>query len=186
MNKCDRCRDREATILFTDDWQEWLCNRCFNKMISEEIGVTLETMPEEIEVNDHSGTRRNFTVQQRLYPNGIFIDATEGTEFGYQFAVHGELECNQTELFEKLKDKVQRGVAKRFTKVGEYPGGQKYSAIIDDEVVGHIDYDEMSSSTPMIVIDGQPYTWEQLGEMVNSFEGFQFQMKFYDKTDDVE
>jgi len=143
-------------------------------------------MPEEIAVNDYTGTRRNFTVQERLYPTGIFLEASENIEYGYQFAVHGELECNQTELFQKLVDKVKHGVSKRFTEVGEFPNGQKFHSIINDEVVGRIDHDEMSSSFPMIVIDGQPYTWEQLGEMVKSFEGFQFQIKFFDKTDDVE
>ncbi|WP_179886470.1 hypothetical protein [Bacillus sp. es.034] len=48
-----------------------------------------------------------------------------------------------------------------------------------------MDYDEFSSAS-VIVIDGKPYTWEQLGEIVSSFEGFQIQMKFFDMTDDVE
>ena len=113
------------------------------------------------------------------------MEATENIEYGYEFAVHGELECNQTELYERLVDKVKRGVSKRFIKVGEFPNGQKYQSIIDDEVVGRIDHDEMSPSSPMVVIDGQPYTWEQFGEMVKSFEGFQIQMKFFDMTDDV-
>ncbi|MBT2689236.1 hypothetical protein J7I93_13670 [Bacillus sp. ISL-47] len=183
MNMCDRCQDKVATIILTDDWQERLCGDCFNDMVSAEMGVMLEAMPEEIAVNDYSGTRRNFTVQRRLYPNGIFLEAVADIEYGYQFAVDGELECNQSELFQKLIDKVKRGVSKRFIKVGEFPNGQKYHSIIDDEVVGRIDHDEMSSSVPMIVIDGQPYTWEQLGEMVKSYEGFQIQMKFFDMTD---
>lgn len=186
MNKCDRCLDREASIILTDEGQEQLCGSCFNDMVSEEIGVMLETMPEEIVVNDFSGTRRNFTVQQRLHPNGIFLEATEGLEYGYQFAVHGELECNQKELFQKLVDKVKVGVSKQYTEAGEFPNGQTYHSIIDDEVVGRIGHDERKLSVPMIVVDGQPYTWEQLGEMVKSYEGFQFQMKFFDQTDDVE
>lgn len=186
MNKCERCQDREATIILKEDWQERLCDRCFNDMVSDEIGVRLEIMPEEIAVNDYYGTRRNFTIQQRLYPNGIFLEAAEDIEYGYQFAVHGELECNQKELFQKLVDKVKRGVSKRFTKVGEFPNGQKYHSIIDDKLVGRIDHDETNSSVPMIVIDGKPYTWEELGEMVKRFEGFQFQMKFCDQTEDVE
>lgn len=186
MNKCERCQDREATIILTEDGQEQICVICFNELVSEEIGVMLEPMPEEIVVNDYSGTRRIFTVQQQLYPNGIFLMAAEDIEYGYQFAVHGELECNQTELFQKLVDKVNRCVSKRYTKAGEFPNGQKYHSIINDEVVGRIDHDEMNTSVPMIVIDGKHYTWEQLGEMVKSFEGFQFQMKFFDMTDDVE
>ena len=186
MKKCDRCGNRKATIILTDVWQERLCDCCFNDVVADEVGVRLEPIPEDLEVTDHSGTSRMFTVQQRLHPDGLFLEATENIEYGYEFAVHGELECNQTELYERLVDKVKHGVSKRFTKVGVFPNGQTYQSIIDDEVVGHIDHDEMSPSLPMIVIDGQPYTWERLGEMVKSFEGFQIQMKFFDKTDDVE
>jgi len=186
MNKCDRCQDREATVIVTDDWQERLCLSCFNEMVSEEIGVQLESMPEEIVVNDYSGTRRNFMVQQRLYPTGITLEAVEDIEYGYQFAVHGEIDCNQKELFQNLIEKVKCGVCQRFTEVGKFPSGQTYHSIIGDEMVGRIDHDESSSSVPMIVIDGQPYTWEQLGRMVKSFEGFQLQIKFFDETDDVQ
>lgn len=125
-------------------------------------------------------------LQQRLYPNGIFLQAAEDLEYGYWFAVNGELECDQPELLEKLIEKVKSGVAKRFTKDGHFPNGQTYHSIIEDEIVGRIDHDENSQSVPMIVIDGKPYTWEQLGEMVKSFEGFQIQVKFFDETDDVE
>lgn len=186
MNTCDRCHDREATIIVTGDGQERLCVSCFNDMVSEEIGIQLEGMPEEVVVNDYTGTRRSFVIQQRLYPNGIFLQAVEDIEYGYQFAVHGEINCNQKELFQKLVEKVKHGVSKRFTEVGKFPSGQTYHSIIGDEVVGRIEHDEMSSSAPMIVIDGQPYTWEQFGEMVKSFEGFQLQIKFFDMTDDVE
>ncbi|MGE6203848.1 DUF7713 domain-containing protein [Guptibacillus hwajinpoensis] len=186
MQMCDRCQNREATIVLSDVKQEHLCNLCFNEIVSDEIGVKLEPMPEELEVTDHSGTRRIFKVRPQLYPNGIFLEAIEDIAYGYEFAVHGELACNQTELVERLVDKVKRGVSTQFIKVGKFPNGQKYQSIMNDEVVGRIDYDEMSPSSPMVVIDGQPYTWEQFGEMVNSFEGFQVQMKFFDKTDDVE
>ncbi|WLR55379.1 hypothetical protein LC048_24470 [Mesobacillus subterraneus] len=186
MYKCNRCFDREAKIIVTDEGQERLCNRCFNDMVSEEIGVMLETMPEEIVVNDFSGTRRDFTVQQRLYPNGIFLEAVEDLEYGYQYSVHGELDCNQTELFHKLVNKVKLNVSKRYTKAGEFRNGQKYLSIIDDEVGGRIDYDDSNPSVPMVVVDGRPYTWEQLGEMIMRFEGFQFKMNFFDQTDEVE
>ncbi|MCG1027070.1 hypothetical protein J5S49_02045 [Virgibacillus halodenitrificans] len=186
MNKCERCQKREASIIVTGDGQEQLCVSCFNDRLSKDLGVQLESMPEEIVVNDHSKTRRKFVVQQRLYPNGLFLEATEDIEYGYQFAVHGEIDCNQEELFQKLVEKVKHGVHKKFTKVGKFLNGQTYHSIIGDEVVGRIDHDERRSSEPMIVIDGQPYTWVQLGEMVKSYEGFQLQIKFFDMTDDVE
>jgi hypothetical protein len=35
------------------------------------------------------------------------------------------------------------------------------------------------------MIDGKPYTWEQVGKMVSAFEGHQIQVKMFDITDDV-
>ncbi|WP_152446034.1 hypothetical protein [Bacillus sp. THAF10] len=52
-----------------------------------------------------------------------------------------------------------------------FPNGQKYHSIAEDELVGRIDYDDSNPSVPMVVIDGHPYTWEQLGRMAMSYEG---------------
>ncbi|QFT90843.1 hypothetical protein FIU87_19535 [Bacillus sp. THAF10] len=117
MKKCDCCQDREATIRVTGDWEEWLCLRCYNEEVSNELDVTLATMPEELAVKDYAGVRRSIHVHQRLHSNGIFLEAVEDIAFGYEFAVHGELDCQQAELFQKLVEKVKSGVSKRYTKV---------------------------------------------------------------------
>ena len=67
MKKCDRCGIREATIILTDVWQERLCDRCFNQVVSDEIGVKLESMPKEIEVTD------NLKLEGSLRSNSDFI-----------------------------------------------------------------------------------------------------------------
>ncbi|WP_452082098.1 DUF7713 domain-containing protein [Bacillus tuaregi] len=36
----------------------------------------------------------------------------------------------------------------------------------------------------MIIIDGRPFTWEEVGEMVMSYEGFQIKIQMDDVTDD--
>jgi hypothetical protein len=33
---------------------------------------------------------------------------------------------------------------------------------------------------------GKPFTWEEFGRMLMTYEGFQFKLKMYDVTDDVE
>nr|WP_154676062.1 hypothetical protein [Bacillus dakarensis] len=38
---------------------------------------------------------RTFYVERPLDTEGIFLEAAENIEFGYKFAVHGELNCNQ-------------------------------------------------------------------------------------------
>jgi hypothetical protein len=39
---------------------------------------------------------------------------------------------------------------------------------------------------PMMVIDGREVSWEQFGEMLMSFEGFQFNLQIIDKSKDLE
>jgi hypothetical protein len=39
---------------------------------------------------------------------------------------------------------------------------------------------------PVLVIDGREVSWEQFGEMLLSFEGFQFKLQIVDKSRDLE
>lgn len=147
--------------------------------------VKLNPLIEAFSVKDVDGNSRIFDIKQRLDSLGIFLEAEETVDYGYRFAVHGELDCDQKELLNRLIDKVKHGVKTSNLKHSHIPNGQQTEGIAKDQVVGRLDYDE-SNVTPLIVIDGKPYTWEQLGQMVSSFEGFQIQMKFFDMTDDVE
>jgi len=50
-----------------------------------------------------------------------------------------------------------------------------------------LDYDETTSGRiPLVVIDGQEYTWEQFGRLLMSYEGWQFKMELFDITEDIE
>lgn len=56
----------------------------------------------------------------------------------------------------------------------------------DGELVGRIEYNENDPDVPLIIIDGKPYTGEEVGKMMMSYEGFQFRLKIYDVTDEIE
>jgi hypothetical protein len=114
------------------------------------------------------------------------MEAVENQGHGYQFAVHGELVGDQKELYRRLVAKVQKGSQTFHIEEGRFPNGQKYQTIAHNEVIGRLDYDPSNESTPLVIIDGKPYTWEQLGELVSSFEGFQIRVKMVDITEDVE
>ncbi|WEG13440.1 hypothetical protein PU629_03465 [Pullulanibacillus sp. KACC 23026] len=151
-----------------------------------ELDMKLTQQPKSFSVNDPNGQSRTFHVQVRLDPIGIFMEAEEEVDNGYAFSVHGERVCNQAELFAKLVDKVRRGIETKYVTDLHTPDGYKIQAIKDDQVVGRLDYDKWNEDGPLTVIDGRPYTWEQLGRLVRQFEGFQFQIKFFDVTDEVE
>jgi hypothetical protein len=187
MSICDRCKKQEAKIIMTyEDGNEHFCLSCYNKQMETELNMKLAQQPDSFSVNDHNGKSRSFHVQVKLDSIGIFMEAVEKVDNGYLFGVHGERACNQAELFAKLVDKVKRGIQTTYVTERRTPDGYQIQTIKDDQVVGRLDYDPLNEDGPLVVIDGKPYTWEQLGRLVRQFEGFQVQMKFFDGTEEVE
>ena len=38
---------------------------------------------------------------------------------------------------------------------------------------------------PLVVIDGQEVSWEQFGQMLMTFEGWQFRMEITDRSEEI-
>jgi hypothetical protein len=51
--------------------------------------------------------------------------------------------------------------------------------------VGRLEYDD-NNENHKVVVDGQSFSWDDLGRMLNAYEGFQFKLKIYDMTDDID
>ncbi len=187
MNLCESCEAAEAKIVLSMEPNSMhLCSNCYNELMAKELDLKLEQLPDTFSLKDHQGISRTFEVDRRIHPIGICLEAIETIEFGYKFAVHGELDCDQLELLTKLIAKTRKGIAKKQVETNAFPNGQILYSIIDDQVTGIIEYDDTSDGTPLVIIDGNPFTWEEVGKMVMSFEGFQIKIKMYDVTDDVE
>jgi hypothetical protein len=137
-------------------------------------------------LRDVQGIHRTFYVERRIDPMGIFLEAVENIEFGYKFAVHGELNTNQVELVNRLIEKTRKGQGKQHVTRNVFPNGQAYNSIMNGQLSGLIDYDENSDGSPLILIDGRPFTWEEVGKMLMTYEGFQIKIQMYDVTDDIE
>ncbi len=87
----------------------------------------------------------------------------------------------------RLVKRIHATLATKYVEDGKY-GLQ----IRDMEVKGSIEAD-ISEGTelfgtrpPMLVIDGREVSWEQFGEMLMTFEGFQFKLQIIDKSEDLE
>jgi hypothetical protein len=187
MNKCERCGSTKVKVhLKMGENYKHLCANCYNEYMSEELDVDLEPLVETFSLKDYQGISRTFYVERRIDPVGIFLEAVENIDFGYKFAVHGELHSNQVELFNRLIDKTRKGIGKQHVARNVFPNGQAYHSIMNDQFSGLIEYDETSDGSPLIIIDGKPFTWEEVGKMLMSYEGFQIKLKMYDFTDDIE
>ena len=187
MAKCDSCRSNEVKAhMSVEDGQMNLCNDCYNEYMAGEVGVELEDLLESFSLKDADGAIRTFHVESRLYYNGIFLEAKENIEFGYTFAVHGELEDDQQQLLNRLIAKTKKGIKDKYIESKVFQDGQLYESFAKDHFVGHIEYDESSEGLPLIIIDGRAYIWEEVGRLIMAYEGFQMKVKMYDQTDDID
>lgn len=188
---CQSCKTKTTQLIHLtdlDNKQRVICHECHNDELSEVLGVELDKIQvKSITFKDYSGKDKIFLISRELHPIGICLEANEVSsgDCGYKFAVHGELDCNQAELFRKLNKKVKEGIQRQYIELKQFQNWE-YNTMVGDELIGRLEYDEQEKELPMVVVDGKAYSWNEFGKILKSNEGFQFKMKIYDITDDID
>lgn len=186
MKKCDACQQQEVKINIASKHDtEALCVDCHNNRRVQETGVILENHPKALVVEDCEGGDRHFRIEQLFMHTGISLKAKEMNTYGYTFEVYGEPDCDQAGLFQQLIDKMKRGLSQKYLEEETFLTETR-PAMVNNHFVGNIEYNRESGKTPLIVIDGKPYTWEAIGKMIMAYEGFQMQLKIIDLIDEAE
>ena len=114
----------------------------------------------------------------------ILLTARERWEHGYEFAVAGELIADQHALFDQLKAKTKQGLSKTYLKTGTFPSGELYTTVKGDYLKGVLSYSETNSESPLVIIDGKPYSWKEVGRLLQAFEGFQVKIEMKELVDE--
>ena len=164
-----------------------LCGRCFNEAAATRLGLQgFEHVAfEPIRMLDGRGAEHEFRFRNWLCGTGLAIDAFElrdGGPAGYRFQVIGEPDDDPLELLGKLIVKMRRALA--LTHIEDTDHGPQ----VNDGLVlrGTVDSDpDEDNRVPMIVIDGREISWDEFGRMVATFEGWQFQLEFRDRSEEV-
>lgn len=189
-NKCNHCNKKIFAMqgICTEiegKQQVLLCSSCWNKFISEEMGLDFETIElKPITLRDCTGKQHKFHFSTHIAPSGLSIDAREvinGEKKGYEFSVLAPHGCNQSNLILDLYEKIKRGLAKKYLE-----SGNTGKSIKELRVSGRIEWDDSSSGDiPELCIDGERVTWVEFGKMLMSFEGWQFKLDILDRTDEA-
>ncbi len=88
---------------------------------------------------------------------------------GYRFAVLGDFEADEWQLFQRLYEKTRREMGQRRIKYTEY-GLQLTDR---DRLVGRIESDfQAEGRLPLLAVDGRAVTWDAVGSMLMTYEGF--------------
>lgn len=166
---------------------EPLCFECYSYRVAQKYGVELQEFePVYISMFDIMEDKHEFVIQRRLYQTGVSLTAREikdGEYQGYDFQVLDKFDNDLEKLMKRLLTKMKKILCNRYITTDN--GGML--SMTGDKVIGRIEYDENSEERlPLVVVDGHKYSWEDLGRMVMTFEGFQFVLKMIDHSEDAE
>jgi hypothetical protein len=115
------------------------------------------------------------------------VECVDSGPGGYQFAVLEPAETPVREAYAKLVGKIETGIAVRYLQSSDFPGAapsQNRLYAKGTAVNGRIE--ERDGTPPRAVIDGREYSWEEFGEFVSSFNGFDFRLECFDACESRE
>ncbi len=167
-----------------------VCLNCYNQRISDSTGFDYEHVEfEPIMIKDIDGVDHKFHFTVRLLGDRVAIDTFEikdGHPGGYEFSVIGDIEEELLELFGKLFERIRRALNRKHIYWSETT---KNWQITDDDLVrGKLDCDLDSPDyerLPLIVIDGKEILWSKFGQMLMTYEGFNFKLEIFDRSDEL-
>ena len=162
-----------------------LCSRCFNEEVAQKGQLEFEHVGfEPVDMCDAAGVKRRLHFLLRHLGDRVALEAFEvegGERGGYEFQIIDDAEVDLFELMARLMERMRRALAQRHL-VDDGLG----LSIADMSVRGRVSCDLGSNCrVPMLVIDGREVSWEQFGQMLMTFEGWQFKLEIKDRSEDV-
>ena len=130
--------------------------------------------PSEEEFVDFAGRTRNFTIEQYPVPSGYGVCASEDVDGddGYVFRTFSSVDPFQA--LGDLRWRIRKLLSTRH--LIKQDGRQ---SLTHDRLRGRI-------SSGGVVVDGIFLTFDELAELIQTYEGFQFDLKIVDSSDELD
>jgi acid stress-induced BolA-like protein IbaG/YrbA len=191
---CEGCGEDAPSYEIThystaDGKSRQLCSRCFNAEMAKVSGVEGfdNTRLQPIGIADCTGEMHLFHFVTRLLGNMVTLEAFEvrdGQSTGYQVQIIGDPEEDMFALLGRMVERIRKALSvKHINDAGDGHGFQ----IIDLTVRAKIECgnSEDDDYAPCFVIDGKEVSLQEFGHMLSSFEGWQFKLEIFDRSEDV-
>jgi len=193
-DQCDECGQMKPAFGFTHLTSEAggvgrkLCSECCNREYMLRAGLPeLETVDfEPLSCRDCAGKKHIFYFVVHM-STGLGIKAFElvdGAPGGYQFFVLEPPQTAVRKAHDKLVKKIEAGLAVQYLRSSDFPGSgarQNRLYVKGTAVNGRID--ESDDGSPVVVVDGRQYSWEEFGQFLTPFNGFNFRLECFDTCD---
>jgi hypothetical protein len=102
---------------------------------------------------------------------------------GFEFEMSGDHDGDAAELVAGVRAEAEKEIRRSHLTRG--PGGVGWK-LAGQEVAGRLVYNPGGGAHLVVVVDGRPLSWEQLGEALKSFEGWRFRLTMEDPAIDDE
>ncbi|MEW5854243.1 MAG: hypothetical protein AB2A00_36050 [Myxococcota bacterium] len=186
MQRCDTCRSHpEPYDSVTVVGQGHYCGVCYSRQLARDLGLPFSGVdPEPLVFRDSAGKTRTFHLRSRLYEGGQTLDAFEQAdrERGLHFRVLGDHTQSVMELVALLYPRIEQQLAQ--PAVTRNRDGL---SINDSKPIrARIQWDDdEDGNVPRLIIDGHPVTWEELGQLLMRYEGFDLDLRIRDAVLDA-
>ncbi|MDL2354635.1 MAG: hypothetical protein QFF03_05210 [Pseudomonadota bacterium] len=163
-----------------------LCSRCFNNEVATRVGLDKfeHVRLEPVKLSDCKGVMHEFHLRTHLLGDIVSLEAFElrdDAPGGYEFQIVGDPREDLFSLCGRLVEKMRRALA-----VMHVRRGRLGLEIIEETVRGRIGWDDAAEGRlPLVTIDGQEFSWDELGHALMCFEGWQFKLEVADRSDEV-
>ncbi|MGD1973510.1 MAG: hypothetical protein PVG73_05535 [Desulfobacterales bacterium] len=193
--KCEFCGEYVPSYgtIYVAPEKEYLCSclACFNKRMAEYSDTDFDHVDfEPIILKDTKGVEHEFHFTVRHLGDRIGIDSFEikdGHRGGYEFSLIGGIDKEIFDLFGKLFERMRRGLNRdhlewsSITNNWQISKGNVVRARIDSDLESYEDY----GHPPLIVIDGKEIRWDEFGRMLMTYEGFNFKLEIFDRSEEM-
>jgi hypothetical protein len=135
----------------------------------------------QIEIPGPDGRRHVLRYRVWRAPTGIAVELYEdNADCGFEVSVLGDHDADVATLVAAVRAEATREIGRSYLERSSTGVGWRAAG---DEVVGRIEVDP--DGQPRVVVDGLALSWDELGEALESFEGFRFRLTVEDRITDL-
>ena len=190
QDRCDNCgaaaAGYEGVNLSKGEERRFLCNRCFNEIMAKRAGLDFQHLSfDHITLKDWDNKRHTFHFQTRLLGDHVIIEALEIQDDepkGYSFSICGDPEDDLFALFAQLVERLRRELERRHIEPGDLT---RYQITDGNTLRGYITWDDDTDGRlPCLVVDGKELSWDEVGRMLMTYEGFHFKLEIFERSEE--
>ncbi|MBL3599591.1 MAG: hypothetical protein JMN25_06955 [gamma proteobacterium endosymbiont of Lamellibrachia anaximandri] len=135
----------------------------------------------EATLEDSKGLPHTFQFRTHIFSDELSLEALEVTENdeGYGFSVIADADQDLYLTFKSLFERIHRELLRQHLE--HYDSGYR---IKDGVVRGQITSEADDPSAPLLIIDGKPISWEELGRMIPEYMGFCFKLEIFGRSEE--